>query len=112
MIRSLKWLTAFIAAPIPQVALPSLAGAPPKFTACTWCGLHHDPFAHCQPSSVARDLMTNTRARELVHDAANRVSKIADSLADTKTAEALHSLASACRLLADVTAQQDGDGRP
>jgi hypothetical protein len=56
--------------------------------------------------------MTNTRARELVHDAANRVSKIADSLVDARTAEALHSLASACRLLADVTANQDGDGRP
>jgi hypothetical protein len=98
----LQWLSAFIVAPGP---------ATPQFTACTWCGVRHDPFSHCQPTrTVERDLMTNTRARELVHDAARRVEEIADGLGDTNVGEALYALSGACRLLAEVTEKQDRGG--
>jgi hypothetical protein len=81
----------------------------------TLCGGCHEPFARClclRLEPVGRQLMTNTRARELVVDAANRVEEIADGLGDTEIGEALIALSGACRLLADVTERQDGEGRP
>jgi hypothetical protein len=84
MLRSLRWLSAFIAAPGPSAALPAIP-----------------------PRTVEHDLMTNTRARELVHGAARRVEAIADGIGDTNLGEALYALSGACRLLADITANQD-----
>jgi hypothetical protein len=107
MLNAIRWMFSLRTAPGPAAVLPQ----PPQFTACTWCGLHHDPFAHCRPArTVERDLMTNTRARELVHDAARRVEEIADGLGDTNVGEALYALSGACRLLAEVTEKQDRGG--
>jgi hypothetical protein len=88
MLNAIRWMLAFRAAP-PSAALPQ-----------------------SRPRTVEHDMMTNTRARELVHDAARRVEEIADGLGDTNVGEALYALSGACRLLAGVTERQDGEGRP
>jgi exopolyphosphatase/pppGpp-phosphohydrolase len=86
MLSAIRWMLAFRAAP-PSTTLPP-----------------------SRPRTVEHDLMTNTRARELVHDAARRVEEIADGLGDTNVGEALYALSGACRLLAEVTEKQDRGG--